>query len=152
MINWIVAVLFASIIFKEFKILKELVIKTRKGFIEKIFFLIGVGVIFYITYAYGRVKIHYLLGALGEILYAVSYFRTGITERGFSSIFRGARLISWDKVQKVHINKDKNVQVSYSGSGFYYSLYFDNRDYDKIIEFLNKKLPSKSITSQSHLR
>lgn len=146
MINWIIAVLFTIIIFKEFKVLKELVIRTRKGFIEKIFFLIGVGVIFYITYAYGRTKMHYLLGALGEILYVVSYFKTGITESGFSAIFRGARLISWDKVQKVCISKDKDVQVSYSGNTFYYTLYFRNKDYDAIIAFINKKLPSECIT------
>ncbi|HAG43691.1 MAG TPA: hypothetical protein DCL31_10635 [Clostridium sp.] len=145
MINWVLIVLFISIIFKEFKILKELVITTKKNLVEKIFFLIGSGAIIYITYAYARTWMHYLLGILGIILYVIDYFKSGITSNGFASVYRGLQFISWNKIQEVHINKGKNIKVSYSGDGFHHSLYFEIKDYDKIVEFLNEKLPNELV-------
>lgn len=147
MMSWVLVVLFISIILKDVKIIKELAIIAKKRTFEKIFILIAIGVIFYITYAYASIQVHYLLGILGVFLFVANYFKSGITSNGFASMYRSAQFVSWSKIKKVHISKDKNVKVSYSGDGFYHSLYFESKEYDKIIEFLNEKLPNKLISA-----
>ncbi|AJD30630.1 MULTISPECIES: DUF5673 domain-containing protein [Clostridium] len=140
MMNWILVVLFVGIIFKEFKIVNQLVIKTEKKLIETIFLIIGIGVFFYITYIYAKNQMHYLLGILGTILYVGAYLKNGITSKGVVSSYRYLQFVPWDKIEKVHINKGKSIKVSYSGNGGTNRLYFKNKDYDKIIELLNEKL------------
>jgi hypothetical protein len=145
MIAYIFIILFATIIFKGFKILKDLVVKSKRNITEKVLFIIGIGVISYIIYAYATMWIHYLLGALCIVLYVIDYFKDGITSNGFASVYRGLQFISWNKIQEVHINKGKNIKVFYSGDGFHHSLYFEIKDYDKIVEFLNEKLPNELV-------
>ncbi|WP_030034007.1 DUF5673 domain-containing protein [Clostridium botulinum] len=146
MMNWIFVVLFVGIIFKEFKIVNQLVIKTEKKLIETIFLIIGIGVLFYITYIYAKNQIHYSLGILGTILYVGAYLKNGITSKGVVSSYRYLQFVPWDKIEKVHINKGKSIKVSYSGNGGTNRLYFKNKDYDKIIELLNEKLINNLIT------
>lgn len=145
MIIYIFIILLATIIFKDFKISKDLVIKSKKKITEKVLFLVGIGVISYINYAYATMWTHYLLGVLIIVLYVIDYFKSGITSNGFASVYRGLQFISWNKIQEVHINKGKNIKVSYSGDGFHHSLYFEIKDYDKIVEFLNEKLPNELV-------
>lgn len=145
MIIYIFIILLATITFKDFKISKDLVIKSKKNITEKVLFLLGIGVIFYITYAYATMWTHYLLGVLIIVLYVIDYFKSGITSNGFASVYRGLQFISWNKVHEVHINKGKNIKVSYSGDGFHHCLYFEIKDYDKIVEFLNEKLPNELV-------
>ncbi|EJE7236466.1 hypothetical protein M5L40_003476 [Clostridium botulinum] len=146
MMNWILVVLFVGIIFKEFKIVNQLIIKTEKKLIETIFLIIGIGVLFYITYIYAKNQIHYSLGIFGTILYVGAYFKNGIISKGFVSSYRYLQFVPWDKIEKVHINKGKSIKVSYSGNGGTNRLYFKNKDYDKIIELLNEKLINNLIT------
>ncbi|HDK7168928.1 TPA: hypothetical protein PTV44_002844 [Clostridium botulinum] len=146
MMNWILVVLFVGIIFKEFKIVNQLVIKTEKKLIETIFLIIGIGVLFYITYIYAKNQIHYSLGILGTILYVGAYLKNGITSKGVVSSYRYLQFVPWDKIEKVHINKGKSIKVSYSGNGGSNRLYFKNKDYEKIVGFLNKNLSNSSIT------
>ena len=42
--------------------------------------------------------------------------------------------------------KGKSIKVSYSGNGGSNRLCFKNKDYEKIVEFLNKNLSNSSIT------
>ncbi|WP_251860090.1 hypothetical protein [Clostridium sp. Marseille-Q2269] len=126
MVNWIVVILFIGIIFDNFRILNQLVIKTEKKFMEIIFLIIGIIVFFYITYVYGKTQIHYLVGILGTIVYIVAYLKDGITLKGFVSTYRLAQLVPWNKIQEVHINKGKNIKVSYSGNGICNTIYFKN--------------------------
>ncbi|MHB9941869.1 hypothetical protein CF065_09600 [Clostridium sporogenes] len=146
MMNWILVVLFVGIIFKEFKIVSQLVIKTEKKLIETILLIIGIVVFFYITYIYAKNQMHYLLGILGTILYVGAYLENGITSKGFVSSYRYLQFVPWDKIEKVHINKGKSIKVSYSGNGGTNRLYFKNKDYDKIIKLLNEKLINNLIT------
>ncbi|AVQ38036.1 hypothetical protein C7M56_04810 [Clostridium botulinum] len=146
MMNWILVVLFVGIIFKEFEIVSQLVIKTEKKLIETIFLIIGIAVFFYITYIYAKNQMHYLLGILGTILYVGAYLENGITSKGVVSSYRYLQFVLWDKIEKVHINKGKSIKVSYSGNGGTNRLYFKNKDYDKIIELLNEKLINNLIT------
>ncbi|EDU38791.1 hypothetical protein B2H94_02865 [Clostridium sporogenes] len=146
MMNWILVVLFVGIIFKEFKIVNQLVIKTEKKLIETILLIIGIVVFFYITYIYAKNQMHYLLGILGTILYVGVYLKNGITSKGVVSSYRYLQFVPWDKIEKVHINKRKSIKVSYSGNGGTNRLYFKNKDYDKIIELLNEKLINNLIT------
>ncbi|MBO0525378.1 hypothetical protein EXQ31_04220 [Clostridium botulinum] len=146
MMNWILVILFVGIIFKEFKIVNQLVIKTEKKLIETIFFIIGIGIFFYITYVYAKTQIHYLLGILGAILYVGAYLKNGITSKGFVSSYRYLQFVPWNKIEEVHINKGKSIKVSYLGNGGSNRLYFKNKDYDKIIELLSEKLLNNLIT------
>ncbi|MCR1973863.1 hypothetical protein NSA52_06920 [Clostridium sporogenes] len=146
MMNWILVILFAGIIFKEFKIINQLVIKTEKKFIETIFLIIGIVVFFYITYVYAKIQMHYLVGILGTTLYIGAYLKNGITSKGFVSSYRYLQFAPWNKIEEVHINKGKSIKVSYSGNGGSNRLYFKNKDYEKIVEFLNKNLSNSSIT------
>lgn len=146
MMNWILVILFVGITFKEFKIVNQLVIKTEKKLIETIFLIIGIGIFFYITYIYAKSQIHYLLGILGTILYIGVYLKNGITSKGFVSSYRYLQFVPWNKIEEVHINKGKSIKVSYSGNGGSNRLYFKNKDYEKIVEFLNKNLSNSSIT------
>ncbi len=52
-------------------------------------------------------RIHYLLGIVGTILYVISHFKMGITTNRFASIYRLAQFIPWNKAQKVYINYNK---------------------------------------------
>ncbi|KGI39980.1 hypothetical protein [Clostridium tetani] len=139
--NWILFILIIIMIIKEIRILIKLVIKTKKTAMEIIFLIAGIGVLFYITYKYAQTPIHYLLGVLGITLYVVSYLTTGITSSGIASLYRGAKFVSWNKIDKVQINIGKSTKIIYSGSSFSNSMYFKNEDSDKIIKFLNEKLP-----------
>lgn len=142
MINWVIIVLFGSIILKELKIYRTLLIKAEKKNIEKIIFSIGVCVLLYITYRFAKTQIHYFIGLLGIVLIIVSYLKEGITLKGFTSMYRGAQFISWNKIRSISINKGKTIKVSYEGDGFYHNLYFEKENYDKIVKLLNEKLPS----------
>lgn len=143
MMNGIAVILLATIIFKDLKILRELEVKTKKSTINIIVLIIGIGVIIYIVYIYARTNKHFLLGALGIISIFVGYFKTGITSKGFASLYRSAYFVTWDKVQEVKITIGKDIKVSYSGDGFSNRLYFNKRDYDSIVKLLFEKLPGK---------
>ncbi len=152
MINWILIILFVFIILKELKTLKDLVIATRKKSIESLFFLLSVSIIFYIIYLYASLSIHYVVGILATISYAINYFKTGITSKGFVSLQRYSRFIAWNKIQEVHVYKGEKIIVSYFGNGFDSRLYFNIKDYDKIIKFLNTKLPNNLIIIDHYLK
>lgn len=145
MMNWILVILFVGIILKEFKIVNQLVIKTEKRTINTILLIIGIVVLFYITYAYATTFIHYLLGLLGTILYIVSYLKNGITSKGFASCYRCLYFVPWNKVQEVHIKQGKSIKISYLGNGSSNKLYFKEKDYDKIIEILSENLVNDLI-------
>ncbi len=145
MMNWILVILFVGIILKEFKIVNQLVIKTEKRTIDTILLIIGIVVLFCITYAYATTSIHYLLGLLGTILYIVSYFKNGITSKGFVSCYRCLYFVPWNKVQEVHIKQGKSIKISYLGNGSSNKLYFKEKDYDKIIEILSENLVNDLI-------
>lgn len=141
MMNWILSIFFILMIIKEIRKLIKLVIKTRKTTMEIIFLIIGIGVLFYITYKYAKTTIHYLIGILGIILYVVSYLSCGINSNGFSDIHRGANFTPWSAIDKIQINIGKNTKLIYSGRDFSYNMYFENEDSDEIAKFLNEKLP-----------
>ncbi|BAQ12973.1 hypothetical protein CBB2_0863 [Clostridium botulinum] len=145
MIDWILLALLGGIIFKEFRIVKQLVIKTEKRTIDTIFLIIGIVVLFYIIYAYATTSRHYLLGLLGTIAYIVSYLKNGITSKGFVSSYRCLHFVPWNKVKEVHIKQEKSMKISYLGNGSSNRLYFKEKDYDKIIEILSKNLVNDLI-------
>lgn len=150
--EWIAIILFGGIIFREFSIVNQLVIKTQKKIIETILLIIGIGVLFYITYAYASTPKHYLLGILGGILYIISYLKEGVTSKGFVSLYRSLQFIPWDKVEEVHINKGENIKISYSGNGNSNKLYFKNEDYDRIMEILSDNILNSLIIIDNELR
>jgi len=141
-LNWVLSILFITIIVRDFKIAKELLIKAKKKNIDKIFLLIGIGALLYITFKFAKIPIHYFMGILSVILMITSYLKEGITLKGFTSMNRGAQFISWNKIRNININKGEIMKVSYSGEGFHHNLCFEKENYDKIVELLNEKLPS----------
>ncbi|WP_017415222.1 hypothetical protein [Clostridium tunisiense] len=142
MLNWVLSILFITIIVRDFKITKELLIRAKKKNIDKIFLLICIGVLLYITYRFAKIQIHYFMGILSVVLIIAGYLKEGITLKGFASMYRGAQFISWNKVRNININKGETIKVSYSGEGFHHNLCFEKENYDKIVELLNEKLPS----------
>lgn len=143
--NWILSVLFITIIIRDYRISRQLLIKARKKTSDKVLILIAGIVFFYLFYKYAKIPSHYLVGILGVTVLIVGYFKNGITAMGIASMYRGAQFIPWNKIKEVNVYKGKIIKVSYGGDRFYNSLYFQDEEYNRVIELLNEKLPNLVI-------
>ncbi|HZJ76126.1 MAG TPA: hypothetical protein VFC70_00320 [Oscillospiraceae bacterium] len=138
----IICILFIGIIIHQVRCLRKLLIPTKKSTAQIIFTVAGIIVIFGITYSYGKIFIHYILGILGATVFGLSLFKTGITSEGFSYNISFIGFIApWHKIKKVSIDLKKNVVVSFSGHDFH-ELCFEKKDYEKLISTLKQYLPS----------
>lgn len=137
----IICILFISILVHQIKCLKILLISTKKSIAQIMFVVAGIIVILGITYFYGDMFIHYILGILAATVFGLSFFKPGITSEGFSynRSFMGF-LAPWHKIKKVQIDLKKNVVVSFSGHDSY-ELRFRKEDHEKLIGILEQYLP-----------
>ena len=138
----IICILFIGILVHQIKCLRELIIPTKKSIAQIIFTVLGVVVILGITYFYGDMFIHYILGVLAAIVFGLSLFKTGITSGGFSynRSFVGF-LAPWHKIKKVRVELKENVIVSFSGYDSY-ELCFKKENYKELTGILKQHLHS----------
>ncbi len=138
----IICILFTGILVHQIKCLRKLLIPTKKDISQIIFTVAGAIIILGITYLYGDMFIHYILGILATIIFGLSLFKTGITSGGFSynRSFVGF-LAPWHKIKKVRVELKENVTVSFSGYDSY-ELCFKKENYKELTGILKQHLHS----------
>lgn len=140
-INIVILLLIISIILKELKHIKNLVIPTSKSHLEIITILFSIIVMLIIMYLYAKALIHYITGLLCILMFICMWLKKGITSQGFISMSRGNELISWDKIEKVNVLRSKDIKVALFGGFMEQTFNFKNDDYDKVIDILKENLP-----------
>ncbi|NLZ34724.1 hypothetical protein N3C_2371 [Clostridium sp. N3C] len=142
--NIIVPLLFLIIILRELKAIKRLIVPTRKNYVEIIALLVSTGILIFIICFYAKTWIHYLTGVLGILLLISSWFKSGITAEGFTSMYKYENLLPWSEINKVILTFSEDIKVEVFGSFMEQSFYFKKKDYDKIISILKAYLPKKA--------
>lgn len=140
-INIVILLLFISIILKELKHIKNLIIPTRKSHLEIITILFGIIAMLIIMYLYAKALIHYITGVLGILMLICMWLKKGISPQGFIGMSRGKELISWDKIEKVNVLRSKDIKIALFGGFMERTFNFKNDDYDKVIDILKENLP-----------
>lgn len=137
-INIGIPLFFMNIIIQRLKRMKEIVIQTRKKYVEIIIVLI---VFITITYLYANTWIHYVIGILAILMFATMWLAQGITSEGFISMYKYKEKIPWDEIENVVVINSKDIKIKLSGSFMQQTFYFKKSDYDKVIIILKEKLP-----------
>ena len=136
---------FTAIIILYLKDIKEIIIPTKKSKLEIIGIIISVVIIFLITYLYGRNWFHYVVGFLGVMPIILVLPRRGITSKGFRSV-KGIYWGNWNKLRSVHVTKNKDVRIYFTGRYLSYDTHYYNiEDYDRIINILQENVSHKIL-------
>lgn len=137
-INIGIPLFFMNIIIQRLKRMKEILIQTRKKYVE----IIIVSIVFItITYLYANTWIHYVIGILAILMFVTMWLAQGVTSEGFISMYKYKEKISWDQIENVIVIKSKDIKIKLSGSFMQQTFYFKKSDYDKVIIILKEKLP-----------
>lgn len=140
-VRLVISILFISLTFKNIKIIKELIVPTKKGMTE--IFLLGVslGVFIYIASVYGTGWDSYLLCLIGITMFISMWVKEGITANGFISMYRYKDIILWNEIENIDLDKDGNkIKISLYGKFMAQNFYFKKEDYDKIMKILKMYL------------
>lgn len=143
-INIIILLLFMAIFLKQLKCIKELIIPTRKRYIEIIIVLLTIIILSGISYLYAKTVLHYITGLLGIVIFISMWFKEGITSKGFVRNARGEELIEWNKINKVIITSSKDIKITLIGGFIGQTMYFKKSDYDKVFNIIRVNLPIKT--------
>ncbi|SDL20526.1 hypothetical protein SAMN05216497_11212 [Clostridium cochlearium] len=140
-LNILIPILFILIILKQLKYMKELIIPTRKTYMEIITMIFSVIVFMYIMYAYANTWIHYVIGVLGTFTFISICIKEGISQKGFISMCKYKEIILWNEIKKVVVIKSKDMKVQLFGGFMEQTFHFKNSDYDKVINIMKENLP-----------
>lgn len=140
-LNILIPILFILIILKQLKYMKELIIPTRKTYMEIITMIFSVIVFMYIMYAYANTWIHYVIGVLGTFTFISICIKEGISRKGFISMYKYKEIILWNEIKKVVVIKSKDMKVQLFGGFMEQTFHFKNSDYDKVINIMKENLP-----------
>lgn len=143
-IEVIVPLFFIASILQQVRYIKELIIPTRKSYVEIIIVSFGVIIFMCITYFYAKTWIHYLIGILAMFTFFSMYLKEGISSKGFLSMYRHKETILWNEIKKVHIINSNNVKIKVYGNFMEQTFRFKKNDYDKIINILKKNLDKQA--------
>ncbi len=94
----IIPVLFISIILKQLRYMKGLIIATRKRPIEVITILFGIMIIIGIMYFYANTWIHYIIVVVGLLMLLSIWIKQGINSKGFISMYTYKERIVWNEI------------------------------------------------------
>jgi hypothetical protein len=97
----IIPVLFISIILKQLRYMKGLIIATRKRPIEVITILFGIIIIMGVMYFYANTWIHYIIGVVGLLMLLSIWIKQGINSKGFISMYTYKERIVWNEIEKL---------------------------------------------------
>lgn len=145
-ITIIIIILISILLFKQLKYIKELILPTKKSYLEFIIVILCISVLIYITYKYAHTLPHYLLGFLGISTFITSWLKEGVTSKGFTSMYRYKSFIHWSEIEKVTISNSNHVKITLSGRFSNQTFKFKSNDYNKITEMLQQRLPNKQCT------
>lgn len=140
-INIGIPLFFLSIIIRRLKRMKEIIIQTRKKYVQIAIALI---VFITITYLYASTWIHYVIGVLGILMFVTIWLAQGITSEGFISMYTYKERILWNEIEKIIVIKSKDIKIKLSGAFMQQTFYFKKSDYDKVITILEEKLPAQT--------
>lgn len=140
-LNILIPILFILIILKQLKYMKELIIPTRKTYMEIIIMIFSVIIFMYIMYAYANTWIHYVIGVLGTFTFISICIKEGISQKGFISMYKYKEIILWNEIKKVVVIKSKDMKVQLFGGFMEQTFHFKNSDYDKVINIMKENLP-----------
>jgi hypothetical protein len=124
--------------------MKELIIPTRKSFVEIIIVLFSVIILMCMTYFYANTWIHYVAGVLAIFMLVSMWIKQGINSKGFISMNKIKENILWNEIEKVMVISSKDIKIKLAGSFMERTFHFKKRDYDKIITILKENLPKQA--------
>ncbi|KAJ48686.1 hypothetical protein BD780_002896 [Clostridium tetanomorphum] len=143
-VDIIIPLLFIVIILKQLRYIKELIIPTKKSYIEIITVLFSIGIFMWIIYFYANTWIHYVTGALGIFMFVSIWIKQGINSKGFVSMYKYKETILWNEIEKVIIISSKDIKLQLLGGFIEQTFHFKNSDYDRVITILKENLPKQA--------
>lgn len=141
----IIILLFLIVItLKQLKRIKELIIPTRKSYVEIITVLLCIMVFMYIMYSYANIWIHYIIGILSIFMFLSMWLKQGIFEKGFISMYKYKEIILWNEIEKVIIISSKDMKVELLGGFMEQTFRFKKSDYDRVLNLIRENLPEQA--------
>lgn len=143
--NIIIPVLFLLVIIKQLKYIRELILPTKKSYMQIFAFFLGVIVLMCIIYFYANTFTHYIVGLLGIFMFITLCIKEGISSKGFISMYKYKELILWDEIEKIVIVIcSNNIKIKVCGGFMQQTFYFKKDDYYKIIDIIKENLNTKT--------
>lgn len=142
--NIVIPLFFIVIILKQLRYMKQLIIPTRKGYVEIIILLICVIIFSCIIYFYANTWIHYVTGVLGILMFLSIWIKQGISSKGFISMYKYKEIILWNEIEKAVITNSNDIKIKVLGGFMEQTFHFRKSDYDKVITILKENLPKQS--------
>lgn len=136
--------IFLAIIIKELKYKKQLILPTRKTYLEIITVVLSVIILILITYFYAKTWLHYVTGGLGVFMFISIWIKEGISSKGFISMYKYKELILWNEIEKVIVISSNDIKIKVSGGFMQQTFNFKKSDYDKVITILKENLDTKA--------
>ncbi|WP_142413886.1 hypothetical protein [Hathewaya massiliensis] len=142
--NIVVPLFFIVIILKQLRYMKQLIIPTRKSYVEIIILLLCVIIFSCIIYFYANTWIHYVTGVLGILMFLSIWIKQGISSKGFISMYKYKEIILWNEIEKAVITNSNDIKIKVLGGFMEQTFHFRKSDYDKVITILKENLPKQS--------
>jgi hypothetical protein len=143
-IDFIILLAFIILIAKQMKLIKTLIVPTRKNYIEISIIIIGISVFISLMYFFAKNPLHYIIGFLGIILIIVMWLKRGINSKGFASMYRYKELIYWDEIDRVVIVFSKELKITLFGDFMEQTFYFDRESYNKVMSIFQENFPKET--------
>lgn len=140
----IISLFFIVVILKQLKHLNELLIPTKKRYVEIITVLLSVFIFVYIIYFYANTWIHYIIGVLGIFMFISMWIKQGITLKGFTSMYKYKEIILWSEIEKVMVINSKDIKVKLFGDFMEQTFYFKKSDYSNVIDMIEENLSKQA--------
>lgn len=140
----IISLFFIVVILKQLKHMKELLIPTKKRYVEIITVLLSVFIFVYIIYFYANTWIHYIIGVLGIFMFISIWAKQGITLKGFTSMYKYKEIILWSEIEKVMVINSKDIKVKLFGDFMEQTFYFKKSDYSNVIDMIEENLSKQA--------
>ncbi|NKF05729.1 hypothetical protein J1C67_16740 [Clostridium gasigenes] len=148
-IDIVIPLFFIAIILKQLRYIKELIISTRKSYVEIITVLFAVIIFIGIIYFYANTWMHYITGILGIFMFVSMWIKQGINSKGFISMYKYKEIILWNEIEKVMVISSKDIKIELSGRFMEQTFHFKTSDYDKVMTILKEKIPGKFYYGRS---
>ncbi|MBZ9635933.1 hypothetical protein [Clostridium sp. FP1] len=139
----IIPLSFIAIILKQLRYMKELIMPTRKTYVEIITVLFCVIIFIGIIYFYANTWVHYVIGVLAIVMFVSIWIKQGINSKGFISMYRYKEIVLWNEIEKVIVISSKDIKVKLAGGFMEQTFHFKKSDYDKDITILKENLPEQ---------
>jgi len=143
--NYLVPLLFVILAWGPIRHLGQLKMRATTTNGEKITILIAGLVFFFISYYYGQAWYHYLTALLGFINLILIQMAEGIKEDGLLVNYRYQRLIRWEAIDKVRVERTDYLRLTIIGDYLDQRLYFKLEDEAGVLAYLEEKLGKKKI-------